>query len=223
MKTTKLIRKSCFNPFYLPTANAYLENIFFYNSTGVILEVGRGWISSYGSNNTFEAIEIPEPVKRVPRPGSDPNFSRVECFFVPFKSDYKSEKRVILYIHTDLVNLHDAGTQKEAETPDTIYFYRLFSASVGCTEVVPVLNKQTGELDHRTEEKNEVVFRIYASKPNPNDTRSYYKRELDKVCLTDKYPATVKFHSEGGETKYMDINKESAAEIVAYLQAFINS
>ena len=48
--------------------------------------------------------------------------------------------------------------------------------------------------------------------------KEYYKDELNKVDFNGEYPATVKFSSENGNTKHLNVNKESAKIIINKLK-----
>lgn len=50
-----------------------------------------------------------------------------------------------------------------------------------------------------------------------NDTRNYYEREIDQIDFTGEHPAKMLIGSEGKTTKTLDINRESAAALVAKL------
>ena len=50
-----------------------------------------------------------------------------------------------------------------------------------------------------------------------NDTRNYYERELDLIDFTGEHPAKMLIGSEGKSTRTLDINRESAAALVAKL------
>ena len=50
-----------------------------------------------------------------------------------------------------------------------------------------------------------------------NDTRNYYERELDLIDFTGEHPAKILIGSEGKSTRTLDINRESAAALVAKL------
>lgn len=56
-----------------------------------------------------------------------------------------------------------------------------------------------------------------------NTKTTYYKDQLNKVKIDPIYAPTLKISSVTGQTKWMDLNKESATEIVKWLTAnFIN-
>ena len=50
-----------------------------------------------------------------------------------------------------------------------------------------------------------------------NDTRNYYEREIDQIDFTGEHPAKMLIGSEGKSTRTLDINRESAAALVAKL------
>jgi len=50
-----------------------------------------------------------------------------------------------------------------------------------------------------------------------NDTRNYYERELDLIDFAGPHPAKILIGSEGKSTRTLDINRESAAALVAKL------
>ena len=54
---------------------------------------------------------------------------------------------------------------------------------------------------------------------------NYYQSELLKVMAPSEYGYKVKIRSGSNDdqTKWMDINKESAQELISYLQNFLNS
>ena len=54
---------------------------------------------------------------------------------------------------------------------------------------------------------------------------NYYKEELKKVDVSTEYSPTIKIKSVNGETKWLELNKESVNELISwlsenYLQSF---
>ena len=48
---------------------------------------------------------------------------------------------------------------------------------------------------------------------------SYYKRELEQIDTKNQYAPTVQIKdANGNKTKWLDINKESAQDLVVWLQ-----
>lgn len=50
---------------------------------------------------------------------------------------------------------------------------------------------------------------------------TYYSEQLEKVNFNGDFNATVKFSSEEGNTKYLDVNPESAQDIINKMQEVI--
>lgn len=61
-------------------------------------------------------------------------------------------------------------------------------------------------------------FSIKENKDQETDKPSYYRKELDKIATDGEYNATVKFSHGGESTKTINVNKESAADIIAWLK-----
>ncbi|MCK9369368.1 hypothetical protein M0R04_05465 [Candidatus Dojkabacteria bacterium] len=51
---------------------------------------------------------------------------------------------------------------------------------------------------------------------------NYYQKQLAKIEFDKIYPSTVKFKCEKGETNWLDMNKESAEEIIRVLKREFN-
>ena len=59
MKISKLEREKYLNPFFFDGKT--VSDIIFYNESGIIVSVGRGW---FGSNNNFDGLDVPEIVSK---------------------------------------------------------------------------------------------------------------------------------------------------------------
>lgn len=52
---------------------------------------------------------------------------------------------------------------------------------------------------------------------------NYYKNQLNQIKIDPIYPPNIRIHASGLGTNWMDINKESAKELIEWLNTnFIN-
>jgi len=51
--------------------------------------------------------------------------------------------------------------------------------------------------------------------------REYYLKEMQKVNYHGEYPARVQFYSEDGNSRTLNINKESAQTIISVMANFL--
>jgi hypothetical protein len=55
-------------------------------------------------------------------------------------------------------------------------------------------------------------------KPNEMKPNDYYKSQLNNVDYHTEYPPTFKIRGKNGETKWLDLNKESAEALISKLK-----
>ena len=78
---------------YYGIDNKRVDNIIFYDDSGIITETGCGWLE--GSESVIEEIDVDSPVKRL-----KVNLTRKENFYVPAK-DYYGDSVYCLYLYVD--------------------------------------------------------------------------------------------------------------------------
>ena len=95
MKISKLEREKCLNPFFFD--GKMVNNIVFYNDSGIIVSVGRGW---FGSNNNLDGLDVPEIVSK-----RKTDITKKLNFVVPFYGGYYNCKQCHLYLYVDGTNI----------------------------------------------------------------------------------------------------------------------
>ena len=98
MKISKLEREKCLNPFFFDGKT--VSDIIFYNDSGIIVSVGRGW---FGSNNNLDGLDVPEIVSK-----RKIDITKKLNFVVPHSAEgyYPSYKHwCCLYLYVDGTNI----------------------------------------------------------------------------------------------------------------------
>ena len=98
MKISKLEREKYLNPFFFDGKT--IADIIFYNDSGIIAHVGRGW---FGSNNNLDGLDVPEIVSK-----RKIDITKKLNFVVPHSAEgyYPSYKHwCCLYLYVDGTNI----------------------------------------------------------------------------------------------------------------------
>ena len=98
MKISTLKREKFLNPFFFNDKT--VADIIFYNDSGIIARVGRGW---FGSNNSLDGLDVPEIVNK-----RKIDITKKLNFVVPHSAEgyYPSYKKwCCLYLYVDGTNI----------------------------------------------------------------------------------------------------------------------
>lgn len=95
MNISTLKREKFLNPFFFNGKT--VADIIFYNDSGIIARVGRGW---FGSNNNLDGLDVPEIVSK-----RKIDITKKLNFVVPFNDGFHSYKQCQLYLYVDGTNI----------------------------------------------------------------------------------------------------------------------
>ena len=117
----KLTTSLCYNPYLIN--NGKVENILFYNDSGIIAQTNRGWIGS----NRIDVLEFNdlEFSKR-----NKLNLERKEHFFIksPKQSSYdpSTQYDIYIYIPSTSMKLQPLGELEAIKTDTQIHFGKFY-------------------------------------------------------------------------------------------------
>lgn len=95
MNISNLEREKLLNPFFFD--GKMVADIIFYNDSGIIASVGRGW---FGSNNNLDGLDVPEIVSK-----RKIDTTKKLNFVVPYSDGYQPYKQCHLYLYVDGTNI----------------------------------------------------------------------------------------------------------------------
>lgn len=104
-------REQWYRPYIIYVGNKTyrVHNILFYDESGVVAETSHGWLEDNSRDLDSVTLSLTEDfvLKR------KTDFNITNGFIISKGKDYKDEIEVDLYIHKNIVNLHNTGYKKQ--------------------------------------------------------------------------------------------------------------
>jgi len=128
------------NPYYI--GNKQVQNIYFYDVSGIIAEVGIGWISTTDSNRTpvkeIESLPFNRALKK--------DLTKQRHFFIKSTAEYHMDEGVDLYIYAPNSGMavEPLGEEIAMTLVDRIHYGEFYNLTA------TFRSRVSGEWEHKT-------------------------------------------------------------------------
>lgn len=164
MKTV-LTKESMLNPYFFQ--GKMVESIIVYAEQGVVFSFK--WI---GSNNITSDVTFDFEIKRAVKE----NYSRKDAYYLPYKDNFGTKNRVVLYIHESLIKHKYNGRVKRFENKMGHSLYNEYTITLNCKKWELLKVNNDWEYAYSEQKDHDFVIETFVE-----SVKSKYGEECERI------------------------------------------